>query len=835
MAGGSPRRSPAPQRLPALALVAAALSTSLAPATAAAATAAAPAPAPGARDAGRPSLGADLGAYLAGADMLWSWNASAFDALAPARWSQGGYIGNGLLGAIVTAVVDASTNATTALRVDVSRTDVWECVQREPTGFLTIAPAPAPGVALARVDMRLELLTARLFVNFTLADGGAVRFRLLVGAADPLTPRGAGGVLALVVDAPAGRPLGVLFSPDSSGPCSDKHPAQGQVASAWGSPTLFATQSFSTGTVTAAWTDFGGDGGGGQAVILAVANSQRAAGNRSASQDDAVASVAAGVATTIASVEAAHVAWWRSFWSDTSFFSFDSAGGRAGVTRLEQFAHIAGYRYASASRFSMHDLMGPWGPSHATTCIGPWCQYVWDMNAQVMMYLPTPSNRGALLARPAFDMLPRALDGSWTAVYGSNSPGSADSIIWFTAQAWRYCAFHGDDARLLGSVLPVLRTYLARAGLVNGTDGRLHVKSCTSPEYPMSPAEDCNYQLSIFSWAAQTGLAIALALAPDDPGLPLFRDVAARLAPFPVDPATGSYAIAAGVPFAVPHRHYSHLLMMYDLGLVGGAGDVATMAASLDTWWSITCAGPQAHGPDYRGDDECRGFTQAAMAAMSAILNRTDAALGNLTSYLTLVGLPNAMYGEEVYAGQPNEFSPVSESAYSAAASVYGLLLQSAPWPPAPRSGAPAAARPYLRLWPAAPFANATFFRLRAEGALLVSAVREGGATVVVAVEADALADGSGAGAETAFNLYVPDWATAGVAGLDVLGAPGVVAVAAPQPGAWAVSGLVRGAAAAFYPAGRPLPSLVVYAAEGRNASEANAWGSRFVYVGELP
>jgi hypothetical protein len=454
-----------------------------------------------------------------------------------------------------------------------------------------------------------------------------------------------------------------------------------------------------------------------------------------------------------------------------------------------------------------------------------------------MMYLPTPSNRGALLARPAFDMLPRALDGSWASTYGSNAPGGAENILWFAAQAWRYCAFYGDDARLLGSVLPALRTFLAQAALVNGTgDDYLHVRNCKSPEYPMPSATDCNYHLSIYRWAAQTGLAIAADLAPGDPGLPLFRDVAARLAPFPVDAATGSYEVAAGLPFAVPHRHYSHLLMMYDLGLVGAAaGEVATMAASLDTWWSVTCSGPQAHGPDYGGDDECRGFTQAAMAAMSAQLNRTDAALGNLTSYLALVGLPNAMYGEEVFAGQPDEFSPVSESAYSAAASVYGALLQSAPWPPVARSGAAGAgAPPLLRLWPAAPFANATFFRLRAEGALLVSAVREGGATAWLAVEADALADGSGAGAPAPFHFYVPDWAEAGVAAVDVLG-PAGVAAAALQPGAWAVTGLVRGAAAAFYPRGGPPPALEVGVAAGRNASEANAWGSRFVYSGELP
>jgi hypothetical protein len=456
-------------------------------------------------------------------------------------------------------------------------------------------------------------------------------------------------------------------------------------------------------------------------------------------------------------------------------------------------------------------------------------------NQEVMTYLPTPSNRGALLGKPAFDMLPAALDGSWDDVYGSNGPGGGESAVWWTAQAWRYCAFHGDDTRLLGSVLPALGLFLSQGSLRNGTDGLLHLYNCTSPEYKMRPSTDCNFGLSVYKWAAQTGLAIAAELEPDDPNATVFRDVLARIAPFPVDAATGSWSVAADLPYAMPHRHYSHLLMMFDLDIVGGnAGDADTMRASLDVFFNVTCAGPQAHGPDWDSDGECRGFTQAALSAMSALMNRSDAALGNLTKFIELVGLPNAMYGEMSFVN--GGFSPVSESAYSAAASVYGLLLRSAPWPPVPRSGAASSpVRPLLHVFPAAPFANASFFRLRAEGALLVSAERAGGATQWAAVEADLLADGSGAGAPVAFLLFVADWRN--VTALAIAAAPGVAATLL-QPGLFAVTGLTRGSAAGFYPAGaapfaQP-PLFAVGVAQGRNASEANSWGSRFVFEGEF-
>ena len=203
----------------------------------------------------------------------------------------------------------------------------------------------------------------------------------------------------------------------------------------------------------------------------------------------------------------------------------------------------------------------------------------------------------------------------------------------------------------------------------------------------------------------------------------------------------------------------------------------------------------------------------------------------------------------QVYAGHPDQFSPVSESAYSAAASVYTMLLASAPLPAVPHSGRAASAGAQLRLFPAAPFANASFFRLRASGALLVSAVRERGATLWAAVEADVTSSGEGgrgradgrAGALVPpFIVHSRDWADAAVPALAVVATAGSGAVTAQPapglPGAFFIAGLTRGQAACVYPASAAAaPDFVVGVAVGRNASEANAFGSRFVYAGELP
>lgn len=185
-----------------------------------------------------------------------------------------------------------------------------------------------------------------------------------------------------------------------------------------------------------------------------------------------------------------------------------------------------------------------------------------------------------------------------------------------------------------------------------------------------------------------------------------------------------------------------------------------------------------------------------------------------------------------MYGGQPGLYAPVAESAYSAAASTYRLLADGGPWPPRPQAAFnDTAAAHRLVLWPAAPWADASLFRARLPGALLLSGVRAGGATLWASVEADAGDDGASAGQAATFTLAVADWAAVPVLAVASAG-PGVAATpVAGAPGTFLVTGLVRGAAVGLYPAtASPPPSFGVPLAAGRNASELNYFGSRWVY-----
>lgn len=209
---------------------------------------------------GRPSL-APIDSYLATTDLLWGWDAEGvtlpngslvLDPLAPINWYQAAYIGNGLVGVLVTAT--QAGPATPALRLDVSRTDIWgPCQNRLPTGYFTLAPLPS--LSLVRVDARLDVGAATLRANLTLSSGAIAALSLLVSAADPLGPTGV--VLGhLSVISPGGGkagappPLSLTFTPDTEGPCSNATVVSGSVPGPWGTPTEYATQSSPSGTFT---------------------------------------------------------------------------------------------------------------------------------------------------------------------------------------------------------------------------------------------------------------------------------------------------------------------------------------------------------------------------------------------------------------------------------------------------------------------------------------------------------------------------------------------------------------------------------------------------------
>ena len=157
-----------------------------------------------------------------------------------------------------------------------------------------------------------------------------------------------------------------------------------------------------------------------------------------------------------------------------------------------------------------------------------------------------------------------------------------------------------------------------------GPNGTLHLGRCNSPEYgaacpshtcvgqlnerglsaagcfaPFGSApfgstckvanghySDCAYALSQLRWGLTVLLKLNKQLGMGDPAAGWWQALLDRqLAPFPTD-ETG-YKLSSECPFACPHRHFSHLLQIYDLEVVDPASPLSLK--SIDHYHSLTC------------------------------------------------------------------------------------------------------------------------------------------------------------------------------------------------------------------------------------------------------
>ncbi len=193
----------------------------------------------------------------------------------------------------------------------------------------------------------------------------------------------------------------------------------------------------------------------------------------------------------------------------------------------------------------------------------------------------------------------------------------------------------------------------------------------------------------------------------NDPLAEKWSDTLKNLTPNPVD--ENGYMVGSDQPFAVSHRHFSHLFAIYPLHLVDpqSTNDQPLIEKSLDHWASM----PKAW----------RGYSYTGASAMSSWLGKPDDALKYLQEFLDKpkTVLPNTMYVE---AG------PVIETPLSGAASIQQMVLQS--WSMEPFGT-------HLRVFPAVPdsWKDVSFDKLLAEGAFEVSAVRQNGKTKFVQIK----------------------------------------------------------------------------------------------------
>jgi len=674
----------------------------------------------------------DWEAFLAQHDM--HWNKLTADPDEPKRdfgqstgYYAGAIMGNGLLGTNLYKLRD------NVYRMNVGRSDVTEVRQpygtfnsaRLPIGYFTIAPKGT----VSEEEMRLSLYDAETAGHFA-TEAGRMDFRTYVHATrnvivfeSECVGEGMGYNWDFVPqEAISPRciinndyPLGYVNSQHHSNPAPERID-EGDLH--------FVVQPLALDTTFAsigkyyvvAWNQT--CKGTLQRVLATVAQQV----DREAALNEARQLLKDELEVKESKRTVAHRDWWHKFYNQAAFLTFPDM-------KYESFYWAQYYKFASTARpgCPIVDLMGVW-PNYDT----PWPAIWMNLNIQLTYCWQTKANLG-WLAQPLWDGLYAHRDNlgknvtdiagqeDWTDAaclprtctydfHAPLNPALADrnqyevgNLAWTLHYYWLQCNAYGDKKQMRERLFPLLKSAVNIFFHIRqqNADGKYVLPPTASPEYTGECAgPNTNYDLANLRQGLATLLRIDAECGINDPMRGQWQDFLDNLVDFPYSEQTG-FKVSDTLEFLnTSHRHYSHLFMIYPYYMLSwdNPADRAKMELSIDRW---------------QGD---QGYSRTGKAAMLAAAGRGNDALDQMEVFMGRFLMPNTLYAES---------GPVIETPLAAMSSLHELYLQD--WGDC------------IRVFHGVPlrWTNASFVNMRAQGAFLVSATREAGATVFVQVESE--------------------------------------------------------------------------------------------------
>lgn len=651
-------------------------------------------------------------AFLARHDLIWH--------VAPTQWNEGFFLGNGQLGLM--GYVDPEQNALVFHlgRMDVtdhrkapkrktsrgvSGAEVMFDFPRLDIGRLALRPSGRIRSAKFRLDLHqaelrgtLETSQGRIEIRaLTLRNRMAHRLDLTSTERDEQN-QPARWAWEIWPGDPA-SPRAQVFPPPAS--YQTNPPSQ---RSRLRDVNILTQPLLAGGDFATAWQETVLDSGNRSTLFVSTINLVPASG---ASGPQAATTVETAIREAVIDLKS-HRQWWDDYYRQ-SFLTIPDL-------RMESFYWIQMYKLAAASRPDgpAIDVLGPFFR------ISQWPGLWWNLNVQLTYSPVYTSNRLSM-----GESLVREIDSHFDELFSMfRGKSNIGDFAWVLHNYWSQYRYAGDSQALTRDWLPkaraVLEDYIQR--LRPGADDGLILPEGQSPEYEGFKAyRNSSYNAALLRWLLKAALSLVDSQSSE---AQMWRSLQARLAPLPTD-ASG-IQIADGVPLSKSHRHYSHLLGLHPLHVfdISEPDTRKQVETSLTHWLSLEDGKALA------------GYSYTGAASMYATLGRGETALYWLNHFLNgFAGisrlLPNTFYVES--EGR----NPVIETPLAAATSIMELLLQS--WGET------------VRVFPAVPshWRDAQFFRLRAEGGFLVSALRRNGQTAWVVVE-------SQAGSPLA--VKVPDW-----------------------------------------------------------------------------
>ncbi|MBT3376971.1 MAG: hypothetical protein HN742_39550 [Lentisphaerae bacterium] len=425
-------------------------------------------------------------------------------------------------------------------------------------------------------------------------------------------------------------------------------------------------------------------------------------------EEKAVSDVSRALAAGYRQLAVPHWDWWREYYA-RSFLSIPDR-------KVERYYWIQIYKMAAAMRPDgpVLDEIGPW--LRATGWARVWC----NTNIQILYHSTMTSNRLELCKpfitlfnsnKPVFEAvvpekyrtegamaLGRTMD-----IFGSTGwHWEFGNLTWALHDYWMYCRYTGNETLEKEEFYPLLRgaVRFMMAGLMKDGQGVYHMAPDVSPEYSNERYLDTVYNLATLRWGLKVLTFLSRKHGLNDPDEARWDDVMASLAPYPLN--ENGFMVAAGVPFAASHRHYSHLMAFWPL--LEQDPDApkghALFRTSYDHW--VKLATDRNVG--------WNGFSFFGAAGMAAWLRDGNEALRQLRNGADWTTPSTFFKGP----------GPAIESVLCGTVGTTEMLLQSA-------TADPAEFR--LRVFPALAdgWKDVSFDKLMAEGAFEVSAqMREG-------------------------------------------------------------------------------------------------------------
>jgi alpha-L-fucosidase 2 len=647
---------------------------------------------------------ADWQDYLSRQDPIWE--------RLPGSWWEAPFLGNGMLGTMI------RQDGLQSIRWDVDRADVQEHRHTQDRGLLDSSRLPIGYFDLVTAGkitggtMRLDLWNAEVTGEIK-TTAGTIKFRSLVHANEM--------IIRTDLERSDGE-KGAHFEWHGLEATSPRFAFHAMPAGWEKNPPFVVDESkevktctqplIAGGETTTAWYEK--NEGLKTTLSISVAHTFPA----NASGPEATNAIEKARDESGENFVAAHRAWWHHFYPASFLTVPDSY--------WESFYWIQLYKLASATRAdrALIDNQGPW--LQPTPWPGAW----WNLNVELSYWPTVPSNHPELA-----ESLSRHLDEDQDnliknvpASYQSDSAGigvasgqelrssvttpsdipgkGADigDLIWALNDYWQQYRAEMDDQRLRANFFPLLKravTYNLHF-LKADSQGVLHMPSTNSPEYGSGP--DCTYTLALLRWGLATLIECSDRLHLDDPQVSQWKETLAHLAPYPQD--EHGYMIAADLPLAHGHRHFSHLLMVFPLHLVNvdQPGTQALVDQSVSYWQSL---------------GEKKGFSFTGASLLASAYGEGNQALQYLNGLRPFLQ-PNTLY---------QEAGPVIETPLSAARALQEMMLQS--WED-PNDGSE-----IIRIFPAMPdsWPEAAFENMRAGGGFQVSAARQSGRTLFVRIK----------------------------------------------------------------------------------------------------